>query len=341
MYQKNFKELLQNEKKLNLSQRFMHIYEKHRTFRLTFGVATGVFLCLNFLVIYPGNSLIMQKDLKKFTASTMVQMHYLKAQFIDTIPSWEKSLYTSYFYINKFRKDRIQDPWLCSQCIDLISKCFTKSKIINSLFFSSLKTLGLILEDITKLNPKLFMNPDLKSSLVHLIHTIEEASDFNDNVGFVLGNKEWINFVNLFLVLNEIGEKEKFEAYDNTLKILKKHDEAIEKFDCEEVYLRVLKDTVNEDKKICVKSLELLRVLVANEGICRQLVKRNLVYNLFVRVAGKCEENAILVDEIVGKIAGKGNAIWNNEGLEMEKNRIKALAKENKNKVLIELVKNF
>lgn len=77
MYQKNFKELLQGEKKLTLSQRFMHIYEKQKTFRLAFGVATGVFLCLNFLVIYPGNSLMMQKDLKKFTASTMVQINYL------------------------------------------------------------------------------------------------------------------------------------------------------------------------------------------------------------------------------------------------------------------------
>lgn len=185
------------------------------------------------------------------------------------------------------------------------------------------------------------MNPDLKSSLVHLIHRIEEASDFTDNVGFVLGNKEWINFVNLFLVLNEIGEKEKIEAYDCTLKILKKHGEAVEKFNCEEVYVRVLKDTVNEDKKISVKSLELLKVLVEDEGICRELVKRNLVYNLFVRVAGKSEENSFLVDEIAGKIVEKGSKVWSDEGLEMEKNRIKALAKENKHKVLVELIKSF
>jgi hypothetical protein len=99
-------------KKLRFSQKLMHYYEKHRNLRIGFGVAMGTFLSFNFLAVYPGSSIIMQKPIKKFVARSYLQYSYIsnfyiENIFIDSSKAWEKSLIGSLYYLNQFRRDVI------------------------------------------------------------------------------------------------------------------------------------------------------------------------------------------------------------------------------------------
>ena len=95
---------------MRFSQKFLHIYEKYRTFRIGFGVTVGLFIGMNFLVIYPGNKLLLQRQAKQFTAKTVLQFLYLSKKytegaFLGSVSSWESAMEKADYITHRFRAD--------------------------------------------------------------------------------------------------------------------------------------------------------------------------------------------------------------------------------------------
>ena len=174
------------------------------------------------------------------------------------------------------------------------------------------------------------MNQDLKDSLIHLITKIRENSNFHDKLGNIIGNKEWISVVSLFLLICEIGTTEKIDAYNEIIKIFEFHNEIIEIALSDELFSRLFRDSVSESLEVSKLSLQMLKILTQNLTITKSLISKRLLYNLITKVATKHPENIQEIIIIIQNISTHGDVIWKDEALEPEVRRIMLLLLNNK-----------
>jgi hypothetical protein len=222
-----------------------------------------------------------------------------------------------------------------------MSKAFERSRSDKLLFFVSMKTLGMALDQVLNLNPKLFMNKDLKDSLVNLMHQIQIHFDFEDKLCQTIGKKEWVNLFSLFLIVCELGHDEKVHAYTELNTILHQHPEIVDVAACGEFFVTVFKDTVSDTLEITQLALEVLNILVKNQTACQELIFNNLVYNLITKVAQKHPQNNEKINEILININTHGKALWDHSKLEKEKTRIKSISKTCELKSILDTIKYF